>query len=110
MLELTGIYFTLTFPRAIFKLSQSVLSGNLTTHVRVFAVNLNVRGMFFGGFGQCSNITHSKSSTDTVESSTLGYYRLVAVNVVAKLCGSAHGHYLIATVSNMAGALCEYHY
>ena len=51
----------------------------------------------------------SKLAT-TVESSTLGYYRLVAVNVVAKLCGSAHGHYLIAMVSNMAGALCEYHY
>ena len=45
----------------------------------------------------------------TVESSTLGYYRLVAVNVVAKLCGSAHGHYLNAMVSKMAGASCEYH-
>ena len=56
-------------------------------------------------------ITQSFSNlATTVEISTLGYYRLVAVNVVAKLCGSAHGHYLIAMVSNMAGASCEYHY
>ena len=45
----------------------------------------------------------------TVESSTCGYYHLVGVNVVAKLCGSAHGHYLNAMVSKMAGASCEYH-
>ena len=35
----------------------------------------------------------------TVESSTRGYYRLVGVNVVAKLCGSAHGHYLNAMLA-----------
>ena len=45
----------------------------------------------------------------TVESSTLGYYRLVAVNVVAKLFGSAQRHYLNAMVSKMVGACCEYH-